>query len=176
MKRKFGWLAASLTFALIVAACGGSDDGSDSQELRDHTREGHHHDDAPATTTTTPAATTTAPAAAAAATVKTASTTLGTVLVDAAGKTLYAFANDQGTTSACTGGCLGIWPPLMATGTPTGGSGIDATKLSAAPSGQVVYNGHLLYTYASDTAAGDDEGQGVGGVWHVVAPSGDIIS
>ena len=98
------------------------------------------------------------------------------VLVDASGKTLYAFANDQGTTSACTGGCATIWPPLMATGTPTGGSGVDAAKLSAAPSGQVVYNGHLLYTYAQDTAAGETNGQGVGGVWHVVAPSGDIIS
>ena len=113
---------------------------------------------------------------AAAATVKTASTTLGDVVVDANGKTLYAFANDQGTTSACTGGCAGIWPPLMATGTPTGGTGIDAAKLSAAPTGQVVYNGHLLYTYANDMRPGDTKGQGVGGIWHVVAPSGDIIS
>ena len=64
----------------------------------------------------------------------------------------------------------------MATGTPTGGTGIDATKLSAAPSGQVVYGGHLLYTYAQDMAAGDTKGQGVGGIWHVVAPSGDIIN
>jgi predicted lipoprotein with Yx(FWY)xxD motif len=108
--------------------------------------------------------------------VKTASTTLGTVLVDSGGKTLYAFANDQGTTSACTGGCLGIWPPLRATGAPTAGPGVDATKLSAAPSGQVAYNGHLLYSYAPDTAAGETKGQGIGGVWHVVAPSGDIIS
>jgi predicted lipoprotein with Yx(FWY)xxD motif len=172
MKRKFGWLAVALTFALLVAACGGSDDDSASNSSAS-TR-------AKATTTTEPATTTTpttAPptAAATASTVKTASTTLGTVLVDASGKTLYAFANDQGTTSACTGGCLGIWPPLMAT-SPTGGTGIDATKLSAAPSGQVVYGGHLLYTYTPDTAAGETKGQGVGGVWHVVAPSGDIIS
>ena len=176
MKRKFGSLAVSLTFALLLAACGGSDDSSDSQSSATTCARATTTTTAPATTTTAPATTTTAPVAAAAATVKTASTTLGTVLVDAAGKTLYAFANDQGTTSACTGGCLGIWPPLMATGTPTGGSGIDATKLSAAPSGQVVYNGHLLYTYTPDTAAGETKGQGVGGVWHVVAPSGDIIS
>ena len=64
----------------------------------------------------------------------------------------------------------------MATASPTGGTGIDAAKLSAAPSGQVVYGGHLLYTYTPDTAAGETKGQGVGGVWHVVAPSGDIIS
>ena len=175
MKRKFGWLAVALTFALLVAACGGSDDSSDStSSATTHTKATTTTE--PATTTTAPATTTTAPAAAASATVQTASTTLGTVLVDASGKTLYAFANDQGTTSACTGGCAGIWPPLMATASPTGGTGIDATKLSAAPSGQVVYGGHLLYTYTPDTAAGETKGQGVGGVWHVVAPSGDIIS
>jgi predicted lipoprotein with Yx(FWY)xxD motif len=170
MKRKFGWIAALLTFALVVAACGGSDDSNASKKSSSTETTSAR---AAATTTTAPATTTTAPAAAA---VKTATTTLGDVVVDANGKTLYAFANDQGTTSACTGGCAGIWPPLMATGTPTGGTGIDATKLSAAPSGQVVYGGHLLYTYAQDTAAGDTKGQGVGGIWHVVAPSGDIIT
>jgi len=175
MKRKIGWLAALLTFALLVAACGGSDDSSDSKSAATARAKASTATSAPATTTTAPATTTTA-APAAAATVQTASTTLGTVIVDTGGKTLYAFANDQGTTSACTGGCATLWPPLMATGTPTGGSGIDAAKLSAAPSGQVVYNGHLLYTYAPDTAAGETKGQGVGGVWHVVAPSGDIIS
>ena len=175
MKRKFGWLAVALTFALLVAACGGSDDSSDSKSSATTRAKATTTTTAPATTTTAPATTTTAPAAAAAS-VNTASTTLGDVVVDANGRTLYAFANDQGTTSACTGGCAGIWPPLMATGTPTGGTGIDATKLSAAPSGQVVYNGHLLYTYTPDTAAGETKGQGVGGLWHVVAPSGDIIS
>ena len=171
MKRKFGWLAVALTFALLAAAWEEATTALTARAPRPPAK---------ATTTTEPATTTTpatAPptAAATASTVKTASTTLGTVLVDASGKTLYAFANDQGTTSACTGGCLGIWPPLMAT-SPTGGTGIDATKLSAAPSGQVVYGGHLLYTYTPDTAAGETKGQGVGGVWHVVAPSGDIIS
>jgi predicted lipoprotein with Yx(FWY)xxD motif len=175
MKRKFGLVAALLTFALIVAACGGSDDSSASKKSSSTATTSAR---AAATTTTAPATTTAPPAttAPAAATVKTASTTLGDVVVDANGRTLYAFANDQGTTSACTGGCAGIWPPLMATGTPTGGTGIDATKLSAAPSGQVVYGGHLLYLYAQDMAAGDTKGQGVGGIWHVVAPSGDIIT
>ena len=164
-------LAGVLTFALVVAACGGSDGSSDSKlvvevGVHDDTGGGNHdhgarsHDHRG---------------------------TGGGNREDGDrdarddrrgrhGKTLYAFANDQGTTSACTGGCATIWPPLMATGTPTGGTGIDAGKLSAAPSGQVVYNGHLLYTYANDSAAGDTNGQGVGGIWHVVAPSGDIIT
>jgi predicted lipoprotein with Yx(FWY)xxD motif len=172
MKRTLGWLAGALTFALVVAACGGGGDDSaskDSSSSKTTTTE-------EATTTTAAATTTTAAPPAAAATVKTASATPGTILVDANGKTLYAFANDQGTTSACTGGCATIWPALMATGTPTGASGVDASKLSAAPSGQVAYNGHLLYTYSNDSAAGDTNGQGLGGVWHVVAPSGDPIT
>jgi predicted lipoprotein with Yx(FWY)xxD motif len=172
MKRTLGWLAGALTFALVVAACGGGGDDSASKDSSKSktttTRE--------ATTTTAAATTTTTPPPAANATVKTASASVGTILVDANGKTLYAFANDQGTTSACTGGCATIWPPLMATGTPTGGSGVDAAKLSSAGTGQVVYNGHLLYTYANDSAAGQTNGQGVGGVWHVVAPSGDPIA
>jgi predicted lipoprotein with Yx(FWY)xxD motif len=174
MKRTFGSLAAVLTLALVAAACGGGDDDADVSSKTTTTR-------VPATTTTAAAATTTTAGAttttsAAGATVKTASTALGTIVVNSEGKTLYAFANDQGTTSACTGGCASIWPPLMAAGTPIAGEGIDASKLSKAPSGQVVYNGHLLYSYSPDTAAGDTKGQGVGGVWHVVAPSGDIIS
>jgi predicted lipoprotein with Yx(FWY)xxD motif len=172
MKRTLGWLAGLLTFALIVAACGGG--GGDNSAAKSSSR---------STTTTTPAPTTTAVATttttappAAAATVKTASVSVGTILVDANGKTLYSYANDQGTTAGCTGGCATIWPPLMATGTPVAGSGVDSTKLSTASTGQVVYNGHLLYTYSVDTAPGDTNGQGLAGLWHVVAPSGDIIT
>jgi predicted lipoprotein with Yx(FWY)xxD motif len=173
MKRIFGSLAAVLTLALVAAACGGGDDDSNVSSRTTTSRAQATTTTSAATTTTSGATTTTSGAAA---TVKTASTGLGTILVNADGKTLYAFANDQGTTSACTGGCATIWPPLMDAGTPSAGAGIDASKLSKAPSGQVVYNGHLLYTYSPDTAAGDTKGQGVGGIWHVVAPSGDIIS
>ena len=161
-----------MTFALVVAACGGG--GSDSSASKNSSKSKTTTTQAATTSTAAPTTTTGAPAAAA--TVKTASATPGTILVDASGKTLYSFANDQGTTAGCTGGCATIWPPLMATGTPVGGSGVDAAKLSSASTGQVVYNGHLLYTYSQDAAPGDTKGQGLGGVWHVVAPSGDIIS
>jgi predicted lipoprotein with Yx(FWY)xxD motif len=124
-----------------------------------------------APTTTAPPATTTT-AAAAAATVKMASASIGQILVDTDGKTLYLFDRDQGTTAACTGGCTGTWPVLTAGGAVTGGAGVDASKLSSGPGGQVVYNGHLLYRYAGDTAAGQTNGNGVGGVWHAVTPAG----
>jgi len=172
MKRLIGSLAALLTLALVAAACG-SGDNSNAKSSTTTTK-------AQATTTTSAAATTTSGATTttsnAATTVKTANSNLGTIVVNADGKTLYANNTEQGTTSACTGACASIWPPLMDAGTPTAGAGIDASKLSKAPSGQVAYNGHLLYMFSSDAAAGDTKGQGIAGIWHVVAPSGDIIS
>ena len=54
-----------------------------------------------------------------------------------------------------------------------------ATNKRTDGSTQVVYNGHPLYYYVSDTSAGDTTGQGVnnsGGLWWLVAPSGAAIT
>jgi len=55
---------------------------------------------------------------------------------------------------------------------------IDATKLSSAngqvPS-QVVYNGHLLYEFAGDKAAGDTNGTKIPH-WHDVNAAGTAAS
>ncbi|MEX1008497.1 MAG: hypothetical protein WD271_11705 [Acidimicrobiia bacterium] len=173
MNRKFGWLAGALVLTLALAACGGGDDNSSGNvSSKATTTTG-----APAATTTTSGATTTTTTAPAAVTVKAATVSLGNIVVSSDGKTLYAFMPDgTGTTSMCTGGCAGTWPPLMASGQPVAGSGIDASKLSKAPSGQVTYGGHLLYNFSGDTAPGQTNGQALGNVWHIVAPSGDIIS
>ncbi len=114
--------------------------------------------------------------------VKVADSSLGKILVTSDGRTLYAFMPDTATTSACTtaNGCAGLWPPLIATGTPTGGSGVTAsllTVLTDANGMQVVYGGHPLYTFKNDTAPGDVKGQGfAGNIWHVVSPTGQIIT
>jgi predicted lipoprotein with Yx(FWY)xxD motif len=180
MQRKFGWLAGALALTVALAACGGGDSNSSSKVQSKATTTTA----APAVTTTTGGAATTTTSAsttttppAAAATVKAATVSLGNVVVSSDGKTLYAYMPDgTGTTAMCTGGCAGAWPPLMVSGQPVAGSGIDASKLSKAPSGQVTYGGHLLYNYSADTAPGQTNGQGLGNVWHVVSPSGDIIS
>ena len=174
MNRRIALLTAAFALALGLAACGGGGDDSGSSASSSRTTTTAAPESSAVTTTTAPASTTTT--ASGPATVQTASASVGTILVNSSGRTLYAFANDQGLTSACTGACAGIWPPLMATGAATAGTGVDASKLSTAPSGQVAYNGHLLYLYASDTAAGQTNGQGLGGVWHVVAPAGEPIS
>jgi predicted lipoprotein with Yx(FWY)xxD motif len=117
------------------------------------------------------------------ATVGIANTDLGNILVDAQGRTLYLFGKDSGTTSACTGSCATFWPPLIATGTPTVGSGANSSLIATAePSDgktQVVYNGHPVYRYTGDHKAGDTTGQGLvafGGGWFALSAAGDQVS
>src|SRR5260370_19875759 len=99
-----------------------------------------------------------------------------TVLTNAAGFTLYWFGPDTATASKCTGSCATYWPPVK--GPVTAGAGVTG-KLGTItrPDGsmQATYDGHPLYTYAGDTAAGQAKGNGLnvsGGVWHEVAVSG----
>lgn len=100
--------------------------------------------------------------------------TLGSILVDGAGKTLYKYANDTSGTSTCSASCLGNWPPLLASGPVTAGTGLDGAQFSTAMTTDgrtmVTYKGSPLYYYKGDQAAGDTNGNGIGGVWSVVAP------
>lgn len=115
-------------------------------------------------------------AAASGTTLKTAKIGGATVLTNAAGFTLYWFALDTSTTSKCNGQCASFWPPVK--GPATAGSGVTGTfgtiKRSDG-STQATWNGHPLYTYKGDSAAGQDNGNGKnlsGGVWHAVFLSG----
>jgi predicted lipoprotein with Yx(FWY)xxD motif len=98
------------------------------------------------------------------------------VLTNSAGFTLYWFAPDTSTTSKCTGSCATYWPPLK--GPVTAGSGVTGTLgVITRPDGtmQATYDGHPLYTYAGDSAPGQNNGNGKnlsGGVWHEVTVSG----
>ena len=111
--------------------------------------------------------------------VSTASTSLGPVLVDSQGRTLYLFKADQGMRSACSGACASAWPPLRVSGKPTVGGGASAPKLGTTPRSdgepEVTYNGHPLYTYTGDSKPGDVNGQGLtafGAAWFALSPSG----
>jgi predicted lipoprotein with Yx(FWY)xxD motif len=84
---------------------------------------------------------------------------------------------DDGTTSACTGGCADAWPALTADGDPVGGDGVDASLLGTADGqvpGQVTYDGHLLYTFSGDSAPGDVNGLGIP-EWYPVNAQGEAI-
>lgn len=115
-----------------------------------------------------------------AAVLKTASTKLGSVVVDGAGKTIYEFDKDTKGSgkSACTGGCAGLWPAVTASSTPTlsGVTGTVGTITRDDGTKQVTLNGRPLYTYAGDAKPGDVTGQGYGGIWWVVSPSGSEMT
>lgn len=125
-------------------------------------------------------ASTSAPAAAAA-DLKVADSKAGQIVVDGKGMSVYYYTKDvkDSGKSACTGGCLDAWPPVLATAdTPTVDGVTGTVGTIATPDGkkQLTVNGMPVYYYAKDVAAGDITGQGVGGVWYLVAPSGDMIT
>jgi predicted lipoprotein with Yx(FWY)xxD motif len=119
----------------------------------------------------------------ASATVGVANSSLGSILVNSNGRTLYLFKADSGTKSACAGTCASAWPPLLTTGTPTAGTGLTASKLGTTTrsdgSNQVTYNGHPLYLFIKDHKSGDVNGEGVtafGAAWFALTPSGNQAS
>ena len=151
--------AAVALIALIVAGCGAGGSG--------------------ATATTAPTS-----AGGDHATVGTADNgSLGTILVDSKGRTLYLFQQDEGTKSECSGPCAASWPPVRSSGNTTVSNGASASLIgtSARSDGkpQVTYNGHPLYLYAGDQQAGDTNGQGLtdfGGGWYALSAAGSQVS
>jgi predicted lipoprotein with Yx(FWY)xxD motif len=109
--------------------------------------------------------------------VTTASTTIGTVLVNSQGRTLYWFAIDTPTSSKCGAGCASVWPPVPGPVTAASGTSLPhgfGTITRSDGTVQATYDGHPLYTYAGDTGAGQTKGNGLnanGGVWHAMTPT-----
>jgi predicted lipoprotein with Yx(FWY)xxD motif len=99
-----------------------------------------------------------------------------TVLTNAKGFTLYSFAPDSATTSACYGSCAQYWPPV--TGTVAAGHGVPGTFTTIKRTdgtSQLAYNGHPLYTYIGDSAPGQAHGNNLnlnGGLWKEITVSG----
>ncbi len=104
---------------------------------------------------------------------------LGSILTDAQGRTLYLLTKDGADQPSCYAGCAQLWPPFISSTRAIAGSGVDVTKLGTAMrtdgATQVTYNGHPLYYFAQDLKPGDANGQGFGGIWFVVSPSGDPV-
>jgi predicted lipoprotein with Yx(FWY)xxD motif len=152
--------ALVLAAVFLLAACGSSGSKSSTSTT------------ASTTATTVAAATTTAPAGAAAI-IKTANTSLGTILVDGQGRTLYHRTDESATHIVCTGQCASTWPPLFAQGT-TGVGNVGPLSTVMRPDGknQAAAAGQPLYTFVGDAKAGDTNGQGVGGIWFVIKAQG----
>lgn len=115
------------------------------------------------------------------ATVKVSNKGAAPFLVDDRDRSLYIYMNDSPntSTSACMDDCAVDWPPLVITGTPAAGDGVDITLLGTLArddgSKQVTYNGWPLYYSNQDTIPGSTNGQGNNGVWFLISPTGDPI-
>jgi predicted lipoprotein with Yx(FWY)xxD motif len=111
-------------------------------------------------------------------------TSLGRVIVDAKGRTLYRFLHDHGTRSTCSGACAAAWPPALVKGKPTVGKGLAKRKVGttrrADGTRQLTYRGHPLYRFAGDAnQPGKVTGQGInafGGRWWVVDAKGRSVT
>ena len=150
---------AALALALALSACASSSSSSSSTPA-----------------TTAPAAGGSSASGASGSTVNMTTINGTAVLTNSSGKTLYWFAPDTSTASKCTGSCSTYWPPV--TGPVTAGSGVTGTLGTITrPDGttQATYDGHPLYTYVGDTAAGQAKGNGLnlsGGLWYEMTVSG----
>jgi len=106
--------------------------------------------------------------------------TLGKILVDNQGRTLYLFEKDSGPTSTCYQACAGVWPPFTTSGKPKARAGASASQLATTQrkdgKTQVVYHGHPLYYYSPDAQQpGSAKGEGLkqfGAEWYVLSPAG----
>ena len=113
-------------------------------------------------------------------TVKTASSPLGTILVDSQGKTLYYFANDVPASgaSSCNGQCAVVWP-VFSSDTIKVSSPLDLADFGTITrtdgTKQTTYHGWPLYYYQADTKPGDVKGENVLDVWFVIKPDESVL-
>ncbi|HEX8857464.1 MAG TPA: hypothetical protein VF752_17870 [Thermoleophilaceae bacterium] len=155
-----GAAAAVALVALAAAGCGGGGGGAATASSPPTTASGH------------------------AATVSGANEgSLGKILVDSRGHTLYLFKKDSGAKSACFGACATNWPPLRSSRKPTVGAGASASKVGTIRRSdgkpQVTYNRHPLYRFVGDKKPGDTNGQGLtafGGSWFALTAAGNQVS
>jgi predicted lipoprotein with Yx(FWY)xxD motif len=145
-------LAAPLVgLAALLAACGGGDEASTSAQER---------------------------AAPEGAQIATAQTSLGEVLVDPSGRTLYAFTDDVDGVSTCYDTCATAWPPVD--GTLAVAAGLEAVGFDTVTrqdgTTQLRAGGRWpLYLFAGDAGPGDVNGQASGDEWFAVGRDGALI-
>jgi predicted lipoprotein with Yx(FWY)xxD motif len=188
MARLGSWSAGVLLVAAAMAAagCSSSSSSSTTQPAASASSASGAQvtapSSAPASATATATASASASASATATAVKTGTSSLGTILTSATGRSLYLFEKDASGKSACYGACAQGWPPLLTTGAPTAAAGVSASLLGTAKrtdgTVQVTYAGHPLYYFVADTKAGDIRGQNVhafGADWYLVSPAGKKV-
>ncbi|NYI42111.1 COG4315 family predicted lipoprotein [Demequina lutea] len=170
MKWKLGVGIAIASIAVLGLSACSAEKGNDESAV------GGLVANTPATSAPAPTAGTTN----AAVTLGTAVTSLGTIVVDGKGLTVYEYGSDvQGSgASTCTGQCARNWLAVPGAKSEPAFPGITGqvgmiTGVDGTP--QMTLNGWPLYYYVGDTAPGQTSGQSVGDAWWVLSPAGDPI-
>jgi predicted lipoprotein with Yx(FWY)xxD motif len=167
---KLGAIAAGAVLAL--SACGGSSSNAGSSS-----NGGSNH----SATQTKPKISNSPRPASHGGALHVANTSLGKVLVNGQGMTVYLLTSDKPNKSLCSTQCLSYWPPVAA---PKAGSKLPGVTgkvgSTKAMDGSTIatVGGWPLYTYVGDHAPGDVSGEGIanfGGVWYAVSPSGHAV-
>jgi predicted lipoprotein with Yx(FWY)xxD motif len=148
----------AVAVSLLIAACGSSSSSKTTSSATSAQ---------PAAQTSTSASSTV---------VKTASNSLGTILVNGQGMTLYHLSGEQNGHFICTSSaCVSVWHPLTvaSAGAPSGGVASLGTVKRPDGTMQITYKGTPLYTFAQDQRPGETKGQGIKdvGTWSVVTTS-----
>ena len=169
-----------LALVLALTGCGG-DEPETAEEQPASAAPETEAPESPAEDAEYPSADAQSPAEAAAGggTVAVMDSELGQILVDAEGRALYRFEQDGSGESTCYDQCEQNWPALETDGEPQAGDGADQALLGTTErrdgTMQVTYADRPLYYFAGDQGPGDVKGQGIGGVWFLVAPDGSAI-
>lgn len=118
------------------------------------------------------------PAVAATSAISLKQTSLGKVLVDANGRTLYLFGGDKLSAAG-----RAVWPPFTSNVRPAAENGVNAAQIGTITGSdgamQITYRGHPLYYYVGDHTPGQTAGQGLnefGGYWYVLSAGGSAIT
>jgi predicted lipoprotein with Yx(FWY)xxD motif len=143
-------LLALLAVSAVLAACGSSYGGSDSKSS--------------GASSASPAKSSVVASAKKA--------KVGSVIVDAQGRTLYRFTAEAQGRPVCTGACVGTWPPAVVSDAAGLPKHVATVKRPDDGKLQLTYDGHPLYRYAGDQSRADANGEGVGGQWFVVNAGG----
>jgi predicted lipoprotein with Yx(FWY)xxD motif len=165
--RKSGFAAAAGlgSLALLLTACGGSSGSPSSSATTSTAQPGGQATSAALSNVPPPGSTV----------LHVQKSGIGWVLAVSNGQVVYAYDKDpRGGTPACTGSCAQIWVPVTG-GHPVAspadkGLGTLGTVTTANGAKQITYNGSPLYTFKGAKAL-TTNGNGVGGVWHVIKMS-----
>jgi predicted lipoprotein with Yx(FWY)xxD motif len=112
---------------------------------------------------------------------------LGDVLVDGRGRTVYVLTADGTTNAPCddASGCTKAWPDVSLPDGVTAakaGDGVDSSLLGAKKVGAETYptyKGWLLYEFSGDSKSGQANGEGIksfGGTWYALDAKGMPIT